>query len=142
MSSSIIKGWCSLALLFVLLFSAGGCGRPGKGNDSSGSNNSVPTTELTVSPHSGMKIVLVNLTGTGDGGTWYMIDGDICEGEEALKDVLAELRAEAQKAGKNLAVKIVANPDSGISKKALNTAARTCLSAGARLIISKSEAKK
>ena len=86
--------------------------------------------------------VTVKLTGTGDGGTWYMVDDEICEGEDALRAAIKELVAEARKEGKTLEVSLKITPDAGITVKARKTAEETCRSAGAAVDETRPEAKK
>jgi hypothetical protein len=86
--------------------------------------------------------VTVKLTGTGDGGTWYMVDDEIHEGEDALGEAIKELVAEARKEGKTLVVSFEITPDAGITVKARKTAEETCRSAGAAVDATRPEAKK
>ncbi len=77
--------------------------------------------------------VTVQLTGTGLGGTLYTVEGDIREGDVALKELMEELAAEAGKNDRELVVKLEAVPDAGISDKAVEAARDICRKAGARL---------
>jgi hypothetical protein len=80
----------------------------------------------------------VKLTGLGDGGTWYMIDQDIYEGDEALAEAMRELLAEAKGAGKRLVVSFEVQPDAGITDAHVSGAAKTCRAAGAEVLESRS----
>jgi len=75
--------------------------------------------------------ILVKLTGTGDGGTWYMVEDEIHEGDDALKQAIKEHVAEAKKSGKKLHVRLAVIPDAGITAKAVAAAAQACIAAGA-----------
>ncbi len=85
------------------------------------------------SPGAAARTVTVGLTGTGDGGTWYTVDGDIREGDVELSEVVTELVAEARKKGQPLIVKLEATEDAGITERALEAAGKVCEAAGARL---------
>ncbi len=75
----------------------------------------------------------VKLTGLGDRGTWYMVDQDIYEGDEALAEAVRELVAEAKGAGKRLMVSFEVQPDAGITAGHVRAAAKTCRAAGAEV---------
>jgi hypothetical protein len=75
----------------------------------------------------------VKLTGTGDGGTWYMIGQDIYEGDEALKAAVVGLVADAEKKGERLVVGLEVVPNAGITPQAVAAAGKACEATGAEL---------
>lgn len=83
--------------------------------------------------------VTVQLTGTGLGGTRYTVEGDICEGDAALNELMEELADDARTDGRELVVKLEVAPDAGITDKALEAAREICRKAGARLAAPEAE---
>jgi hypothetical protein len=85
------------------------------------------------------KAVTVKLTALGEGGTWYMIDEDICEGDAALvaliKDRMARDRAaKGNPADYRYPVRLEVAPDTGITEKHLAAARQAAAAAGATVV--------
>ena len=88
----------------------------------------VDATPVTTVP------VKLELTGTGEGGTWYTLDGAIYEGDAQCREALAALAAEAAKSGRKLATTVEAVSNAGITDRALAAARKLCLDAGALVV--------
>jgi len=85
-------------------------------------------------PTGASETVTLELTGTGERGTWYTLDGAIYEGDEALQGALADLAAGATKAGRKLAVRIAVVDTAGITAEAVAAARKICADAGAEVL--------
>ncbi|MHC4914623.1 MAG: hypothetical protein ACYTGB_03945 [Planctomycetota bacterium] len=99
----------------------------------------VPDKTLTappppsVAPAPPAEVCAVRLTGVGDGGTWYTVDEEIHEGDEALGEAVRELAAEAKRTGKGLTVRLEVQPDAGVTARHVRAAAEACRAAGAEV---------
>lgn len=83
--------------------------------------------------------VTVKLTALGAGGTWYMIDEDICEGDAALTALLKDRMARDREARGHPAdyaysVRFEVVPEAGITDQHIAAARQAAAAAGARVV--------
>ena len=109
---------------------------------SSGPGGALPPPPPAVTPQvmsAPGKPATVKLTALGEGGTWYMIDEDICEGDAALTALLKDRMARDRAARGNPAdysysVRFEIAPDTGITEKHLAAARQAAAAAGATVV--------
>ncbi len=98
-----------------------------------------PVVKPQIMSAPGGKPVVVKLTALGDNGTWYMIDEDICEGDEALTAAIQDRIARDKAARGNPAdysypVRLQVTAETGIGAGQVAAARKAAEAAGASVV--------